>query len=495
MAFVHLHVHTQYSILDGQSSIEHLFDRAEQMGMPGLAITDHGNMYGVKEFFKFAKKHPTVKPVIGCEIYVTQGYDHRIKDSEHRKYYHLILLAKNYNGYKNLMKIVSTGHIEGKYYDKPRVSHEIVEKYHEDLICSSACMAGEIPRCILAGDIAGADKAIEWHKNLFGEDYYLEVMYHKTEVPGLSLDVYEGQCAYVPTLFELAKKHGVKVIATNDVHFVDKEDGPAHDRLICLNTGKFLDEPDRLHYTQQEYLKSEEEMLALFPDHPEAIANTLEVLEKVESYDIDRGHVLPRFELPADFLKDIDHWTGLYKAVIDEGRDEVVYNKDGSEKSRTYRGDDFCNSVAYLCKLCYEGAHMRYGEELNDIQKERIDFELKTISRMGFPDYFLIVQDFINWAKNNGVSVGPGRGSAAGSAVAYCLRITNLDPIRYDLLFERFLNPERISMPDIDVDFDDEGRYRVIQYVQEKYGVDHIVARVSRLPLDDSNRLTKLILV
>ena len=324
MAFVHLHVHTQYSILDGQSSIEHLFDRAEQMGMPGLAITDHGNMYGVKEFFKFAKKHPAVKPVIGCEIYVTQGYDHRIKDSEHRKYYHLILLAKNYNGYKNLMKIVSTGHIEGKYYDKPRVSHEIVEKYHEDLICSSACMAGEIPRCILAGDIAGADKAIEWHKKLFGEDYYLEVMYHKTEVPGLSLDVYEGQCAYVPTLFELAKKHGVKVIATNDVHFVDKEDGPAHDRLICLNTGKFLDEPDRLHYTQQEYLKSEEEMLALFPDHPEAIANTLEVLEKVENYDIDRGHVLPRFELPADFLKDIDHWTGLYKAVIDEGRDEVV---------------------------------------------------------------------------------------------------------------------------------------------------------------------------
>ena len=510
MAFVHLHVHTQYSILDGQSSIEHLFDRAEQMGMPGLAITDHGNMYGVKEFFKFAKKHPAVKPVIGCEIYVTQGYDHRIKDSEHRKYYHLILLAKNYNGYKNLMKIVSTGHIEGKYYDKPRVSHEIVEKYHEDLICSSACMAGEIPRCILAGDIAGADKAIEWHKKLFGEDYYLEVMYHKTEVPGLSLDVYEGQCAYVPTLFELAKKHGVKVIATNDVHFVDKEDGPAHDRLICLNTGKFLDEPDRLHYTQQEYLKSEEEMLALFPDHPEAIANTLEVLEKVENYDIDRGHVLPRFELPADFLKDIDHWTGLYKAVIDEGRDEVVYNKDGSEKSRTYRGDDFCNSVAYLCKLCYEGAHMRYGEELNDIQKERIDFELKTISRMGFPDYFLIVQDFINWAKNNGVSVGPGRGSAAGSAVAYCLRITNLDPIRYDLLFERFLNPERISMPDIDVDFDDEGRYRVIQYVQERYGTDHIshvitfgtmaakgsvkdVARISGLPLAESDRLTKMI--
>ena len=501
MAFVHLHVHTQYSILDGQSSIENLFNRAEELGMPGLAITDHGNMYGIKEFFKFAKKHPDIKPIIGCEIYVTRGYDHKIKDSAHKRYYHLILLAKNYDGYRNLMKIVSTGHIEGMYYGKPRVSHEVLEKYHENLICCSACMAGEIPQNILAGDLEAASKAIEWHKSLFGEDYYLEVMYHKTEVPGVSLDVWNGQREYVPVLFELAQKHGVKVVATNDVHFVNKDDGPAHDRLICLNTGKFIDEPDRLRYTQQEYLKSEEEMAALFPDHPEVLENTVEICDKVERFKIDRDHVLPKFELPQEFLDRIDYWLDKYKDVIDEGRNDEHGN---------YRGDEFCQSVAYMCKLCYDGAKVRYGETLTEEQAERLDFELKTISRMGFPDYFLIVQDFINWAKNHGISVGPGRGSAAGSAAAYCFGITNLDPIRYDLLFERFLNPERISMPDIDVDFDDEGRYRVIQYVQEKYGEDHIshvitfgtmaaklaikdVARVSRLPLDESNRLAKLV--
>ena len=432
MAFVHLHVHTQYSILDGQSAIENLFNRAEELGMPGLAITDHGNMYGIKEFFKFAKKHPDIKPIIGCEIYVTRGYDHKIKDSAHKRYYHLILLAKNYDGYRNLMKIVSTGHIEGMYYGKPRVSHEVLEKYHENLICCSACMAGEIPQNILAGDLDAASKAIEWHKSLFGEDYYLEVMYHKTEVPGVSLDVWEGQRQYVPVLFELAEKHGVKVVATNDVHFVNKDDGPAHDRLICLNTGKFIDEPDRLRYTQQEYLKSEEEMAALFPDHPEVLANTLEICDKVEKFTIDRDHVLPKFELPEDFIAKIDYWLDKYKDVIDEGRNDEHGN---------YRGDEFCQSVAYMCKLCYDGAKERYGETLNEEQASRLDFELKTISRMGFPDYFLIVQDFINWAKRNGISVGPGRGSAAGSAAAYCFGITNLDPIRYDLLFERFLNP------------------------------------------------------
>ena len=500
MPFVHLHVHTQYSILDGQSSISNLFDRAEELGMPGLAITDHGNMYGVKEFFKYAAKHPSVKPVIGCEIYVTRGYDHHLKDKAHSKYYHLILLAKNYKGYCNLMKIVSTAHIEGMYY-RPRVCHEVIEKYHEGLICSSACMVGEVPQYILAGDLEGASNAIEWHKKVFGEDYYLEVMLHKTEVPGLSQETWEEQKKYTEVIFQLAEKHGVKVIATNDVHFVRKEDGPAHDRLICLTTNAFIDEPDRLRYTQQEYLKSEEEMLALFPEHPEAISNTMEVLDKIESYTIDRGHVLPKFELPQDFLDKIDYWTDKYKDVIDAGRNDEQGNP---------RGEEFNRSVAYMCKLAYDGAHVRYGEELNEEQTERLDFELKTISRMGFPDYFLIVQDFINWAKNNGISVGPGRGSAAGSAVAYCLSITNLDPIRYDLLFERFLNPERISMPDIDVDFDDEGRYRVIQYVQEKYGMDHIshvitfgtmaaksaikdVARISRLSLDESNRLAKMI--
>ena len=464
--------------------------------MPGLAITDHGNMYGVKEFFKYAAKHPSVKPIIGCEIYVSKG-DHRVKE---KGYYHLILLAKNYNGYKNLMKIVSTGHLEGMYY-KPRVSHEVIEKYHEDLICSSACMAGEIPRMILAGDIAGAEKAIEWHKRVFKDDYYLEVMLHKTEVPGLSLEVYEKEKEYDEVIFDLAEKHGVKVIATNDAHFVRKEDGPAHDRLICLTTNAYIDDPDRLRYTQQEYLKSEEEMAALFPGHPEVITNTLEICDKVESYSIDRGHVLPKFQIDPDFLADIDNQLEKYKDVIDAGRCDEKGND---------RGEEFRYSVAFLCHLCYKGAHERYGETLNQETSERLDFELKTISRMGFPDYFLIVQDYIAAARAHGISVGPGRGSAAGSAVAYCLGITNLDPIKYDLLFERFLNPERVSMPDIDVDFDDDGRYRVIQYVQDHYGVDHVshvitfgtmaakgaikdVARISRLPLDESNRLTKMI--
>ena len=494
MSFVHLHVHTQYSILDGQSSIDNLFNRAEELGMSGLAITDHGNMYGVKEFFKFAKKHPAVKPVIGCEIYVSVG-DHRVKE---KGYYHLILLAKNYEGYKNLVKIVSTAHIEGMYY-RPRVSHEVLEQYHEGLICSSACMAGEVPRAILAGDMKKVDEVIEWHKKVFGDDYYLEVMLHKTEVPGLSREVYDNQMIYNKVIFELAEKHRVKVIATNDVHFVRKEDGPVHDRLICLTTNSYIDDPDRLRYTQQEYLKSEEEMLALFPDHPEAIANTLEVLDKVEAYSIDSDPILPVFEIDPAFMQEIDAQMEKYKDVIDAGR---------CDKKGNYRGDGFCHSVAYLCHLTYKGAHERYGAELNEEQKERIDFELKTISRMGFPDYFLIVQDYIAASRAMGSMVGPGRGSAAGSVVAYCLKITNLDPIRYQLLFERFLNPDRISMPDIDVDFEDLTKAH--SYVEKKYGADHVsrvitfgtmaaksaikdVARISRVSIDESNRLSKMV--
>ena len=338
MSFVHLHVHTQYSILDGMSDIEKLFRRAEELGMPGLAITDHGNMYGIKDFADVAKKHPDIKPVLGCEIYVTQHYDHRLKDNEHKKYYHLILLAKNYTGYKNLMKIVSAGHIEGMYY-KPRVSHEVLERYHEGLICCSACMAGEVPRGILAGDAAGVDKAIEWHKRVFGEDYYLEVMLHKTEVPGMSLDLYEQQKEYTARIFELAQQHGVKVVATNDVHFIRKEDGPAHDRLICLTTNEMVDAPKRLRYTQQEYLKSEEEMAALFPDHPEVIANTLEVADKVETYKIDHDYSLPKFKIDEAFLADIDTYLEKYRPFIDAGR---------NDKNGVYRGDGFCQSVAYL---------------------------------------------------------------------------------------------------------------------------------------------------
>ena len=501
MSFVHLHVHTQYSILDGQASISSLFERAKELGMPALAITDHGNMYGVKEFLKVAKKFPEVKPIIGCEVYVTRHYDHKLKDTNHRSYYHLILLAKNYNGYKNLMKICSTGHIEGLYYGKPRVSHEIIEKYAEGLVCCSACIAGEVPRNIIAGDMSGAEKAIEWHKKVFGEDFYLEVQLHKTEIPGQSQEVYEHQLVANEGIFELAAKTGTKVVATNDVHFTRKEDGPAHDRLICLTTNAYLDDPDRMRYTQQEYLKSEEEMLDLFYKHPETLSNTLEVADKIEVYKVDKDPILPKFDLPEEFLSNIDSYLEKYKSVIDEGR----CNKDGSE-----RGEEFCKSVAYLCHLTYEGARLRYGETLNDEQSERIDFELKTICKMGFPDYFLIVQDFIAAARKEGISVGPGRGSAAGSAVAYCLKITNIDPIKYDLLFERFLNPDRINMPDVDIDFDDDGRYRVFQYIEEKYGKDHIshvitygtmaaksaikdVARVSNLPIPESNRLTKMI--
>ncbi|MBQ9583181.1 MAG: DNA polymerase III subunit alpha [Bacteroidales bacterium] len=522
MSFVHLHVHTQYSILDGLSSIKKLFARARELEMPAIAITDHGNMYGVKEFFKWAydksnldgDKQPIVKPIIGCEVYVTRHYDHRLKDPEHRSYYHLILLAKNYEGYKNLMKIVSIGHLEGKYY-KPRVTHEIIEKYHENLICCSACLAGEISQNILSDRIDKAEEAIEWHKRVFGEDYYLEVMLHKTDLTGLDPDVYreiirvyEDQSKVNEKIFHLAAKHGVKTVATNDAHFIRKEDGPVHDRLICLTTNANVTDTRRLHYTQQEYIKTEEEMAAIFPDHPEALAATLEIAGKVEQYKIDRGHILPRFNIDPAFLADIDNQLEKYRDVIEEGKWEIKKDKEGNETSRTYRGDDFCHSVAYLCHLTYLGAQKRYGDSLTEEQRSRIDFELKTIARMGFPDYFLIVQDYIAACRAVGDLVGPGRGSAAGSVVAYCLGITNLDPIKYQLLFERFLNPDRISMPDIDVDF--ENLDYAHEYVEKTYGVSHVsrvitfgtmaakgaiknVARISQMSLDESNRLSKMV--
>ena len=475
--------------------------------MPALAITDHGNMYGVKEFLKVAKNYPEIKPIIGCEVYVTRHYDHKLKDKDHRAYFHLILLAKDYNGYKNLMKIVSTGHIEGKYYDKPRVSHEVIEKHAEGLVCCSACIAGEIPRAIIAGDMKAAEEAIMWHKNLFGEDFYLEVQQHKTEIPGLSQEVYERQMIANEGIYELAAKTNTKVVATNDVHFTRKEDGPAHDRLICLTTNANLDDPNRMRYTQQEYLKSEDEMLDMFYKHPETISNTLEVAEKITIFKIDKDPILPKFDLPEEFLADIDTHLEKYKDIIDEGR---------CDKSGNERGEEFCKSVAFLCHLTYKGAEERYGDALyepyngGDSPAERIEFELKTICKMGFPDYFLIVQDFIAAARSEGISVGPGRGSAAGSAVAYCLKITNIDPIKYDLLFERFLNPDRINMPDVDIDFDDDGRYRVFQYIEEKYGKEQIshvitygtmaaksaikdVARISNIPIPESNRLTKMV--
>ncbi|MGM9753222.1 MAG: DNA polymerase III subunit alpha [Candidatus Cryptobacteroides sp.] len=499
MSFVHLHLHTQYSILDGLTSCKKLFARAQELGMEAVAITDHGNMFGVAEFLKCANdksnKNPDksykVKPIVGCEVYVTRHFPHEEKQ---KGYYHLILLAKNYEGYKNLMKIVSKGHIEGFYY-RPRIDHKVLEQYHENLICSSACLAGEIPQNILAGNLDKAREAIRWHKELFGDDYYLEVMLHKTEVPGLSLQTYEEQKKVNETIFRLGQEMGVKVIATNDVHFLRKEDGPVHDRLICLTTNANINDPNRLRYTQQEYLKSEEEMLSLFPDHPEAIANTAELAAKIEAYSIERPPILPKFNIEPAFLTDIDSHLKKYEAIINEGKAEG-------------RGQDFYNSVAYLCHLTYEGARKRYGEVLSEEQSSRIEFELKTISKMGFPDYFLIVQDYIAAMRKQGYLVGPGRGSAAGSVVAYCLWITNLDPIKYQLLFERFLNPDRINMPDIDVDF--ENLTAAHEYVEKTYGADHVsrvitfgtmaakssikdVARISEVSIEESNRLTKMV--
>jgi DNA polymerase-3 subunit alpha len=522
MSFVHLHVHTQYSILDGLSDIKKLFARARELNMPALAITDHGNMYGVKEFLKWGwdksnlgpDKQPIVKPIVGCEVYVTRHYDNRLRDNDHKAYYHLILLAKNYNGYKNLMKICSEGFINGFYY-RPRITHETLEKYHEDLICSSACLAGEISKNLMAGDYEGARKAALWHKDLFGDDYYLEVMLHKTEVEGIPAeayekiyDVYRQQQIVNEGIFKLSEELGIKVVATNDAHFLNREDGPVHDRLICLTFNDNISSPGRVRYTQQEYIKSEEEMAALFPDHPEALANTLEVAGKVEAYKIDRPHVLPKYEIDPDFLAVIDAKLEQYKSIIDEGRYSVSKDKATGIEKREYRGDAFCQSVAYLCELTYRGAHKRYGATLNEEQSERIDFELKTICKMGFPDYFLIVQDYIAASRAHGYLVGPGRGSAAGSVVAYCLGITNLDPIKYNLLFERFLNPDRISMPDIDVDF--ENLPDAHEYVEKTYGVDHVsrvitfgtmaaksaikdVARISEVSIDEANRLSKMV--
>ncbi len=468
MPFVHLHVHTQYSILDGAAPINRLFERASEDNQQALAITDHGNMFGVKEFLKTAKKYPTVKPIIGCEFYVSKEGRFLRRGKEDQSSYHLVLLAKNYKGYKNLIKLSSYAFIEGYYY-KPRIDRELLEKYGDNLICSSACLAGEVPRSIAAGRIDEAEETIIWYKNLFGDDYYLELQRHETDVPGADTTVFPQQQKVNKVIIELAAKHNVKCIATNDVHFVSADDREAHDRLICLTTNADYDDPNRLRYSKQEYLKTQEEMGEIFKDLPEILENTLEIADKIESYSIDSDPIMPYFPLP----------------------------------------DAFDDANEYLRSLTYTGAEERYGE-LSEDQIERIEFELATIKKMGFPDYFLIVRDFIFAGRRMGVSVGPGRGSVAGSVVAYCLKITELDPFKYDLLFERFLNPDRVSMPDIDIDFDDDGRSKVLRYVEEKYGkekVSHVitfgtmaaksairdVARIQKLPLNESDRLAKMI--
>ncbi len=552
--FVHLHVHTQYSLLDGQAAIPNLVDKAIADGMPGLAITDHGNMFGIKEYFNYVNKKngkiddqikdlkkqiaeadQTVaeeltrqiaemqakkfKPIFGCEMYVARKdlHEHLDKRDTGR---HLVVLAKNKTGYKNLIKLVSKAWTEG-FYSHPRTDKQEIAAHHEGLIVCSACLGGEIPQLLLNGDIAEAEKQVKWWKGIFGDDYYIELQRHKATKSRANHDTYEAQKRIEPELLRLARENGIKIVATNDVHFVNESDSEAHDRLICLSTNKLIDDPDRMLYTKQEWLKTTEEMQTIFADIPEALENTLEILSKVETYTIDHAPIMPNFEIPAEFGSEDEYRSRITeKELFDEfTRDEngnvVLSEKEAKAKIDKLGGYEKLYRIKfeadYLKKLAYEGAVRRYGDPLPDDIAERIKFELHIMKTMGFPGYFLIVQDFINAARQQlGVSVGPGRGSAAGSCVAYCLGITQIDPVKYDLLFERFLNPDRISLPDIDIDFDDDGRADVLRYVTQKYGeekVAHIitygtmaaksaikdVARVVNLPLPESNRLAKMI--
>ena len=465
--FAHLHVHTQYSILDGASNIPELIRKVKATGMKAIAITDHGNMFGVKEFHNEAKKQG-IKPIIGCEVYVATNNRFKRDEKEDRAGFHLILLAKNKTGYKNLIKMVSLAWIEGFYY-KPRIDKELLRKYSEGIIASSACLGGELASVILNRKSEKAEEVVNEFVDIFGDDYYLELMRHETIDPEIDSDTFSQQVIVNKKLIELSEKFNIKLIATNDVHFINAEDAEAHDRLICLNTGKDLDDPDRLRYTKQEFLKTPQEMSEIFSDVPEAIGNTVEVVEKIDDYELNQKPVMPDYSIPEGY------------------KDE----------------DD------YLRYLSYEGAKTRY-DNITDVIKERIDFELSVIEKMGYPGYFLIVQDFLNAARKMDVSIGPGRGSAAGSVVSYCTGITDIDPLKYNLLFERFLNPDRISMPDIDIDFDEDGRDKVLKWVVEKYGQDHVahiitfgtmaakmairdVARIQKLPLAEADRLAKLV--
>ncbi len=530
--FVHLHVHTYYSILDGQSSIQRLVDKAVGDGMKGMAITDHGNMFGIKEFYNYCKgvnkkrkaegKEP-FKPILGCEMYVARRRkEDKVKEMGDMSGYHLIVLAKNYNGYKNLIKLVSRAWVDG-YYMRPRTDRADLERYHEDLIVCSACIAGEVPSKILKGDIAGAREAIEWHKRVFGDDYYLELQRHEVKDPNIraNRETFPLQQKANKAMMELAGEYGVKLVCTNDAHFVDQDNAEAHDHLLCLATGKDLDDPKRMLYSKQEWFKTRAEMNTVFGDLPQVMANTLEILDKVEMYSIDHDPIMPFFPIPAEFGTEDDirrKYTEqqLYEEfTTDENGENPLPKEEADKKIKHLGGIEKIYRIKfeadYLAKLAYDGARRLYGDPIPDEVAERVKFELHIMKTMGFPGYFLIVQDFINAARNElGVLVGPGRGAAAGAVVAYCLGITKIDPIKYDLLFERFLNPDRISLPDIDTDFDDDGRGRVLEWVEDKYGHDKVahiitygtmatknsikdVARVEKLPLDISNRLCKAI--
>ena len=530
--FIHLHVHTYYSLLDGQSPVEKLVDKAIANGMRGMAITDHGNMFGVKELFNYCNKvngklkkegKEPFKPIFGCEMYVAhRKKSDRVKEKGDMGGYHLIVLAKNYNGYKNLIKLVSRAWVDG-YYMRPRTDREDLEKYHEDLIVCSACIAGEVPAKILKNDIAGAREAIEWYKNLFGDDYYLELQRHEVRDPHqrANRETFPLQQQANKVLMELAKEYGIKLVCTNDCHFVNQDNAEAHDHLLCLATGKDLDDPNRMLYTKQEWFKTREEMNEVFADVPEALSNTLEILDKVEFYSIDHSPIMPFFPIPKEFGTEEDTRKRITPEELfrefttDENGNDIMSQEEAESKIKKLGGIDKLYRIKfeadYLAKLAYDGAKRLYGGPLPEEVSERVKFELHIMKTMGFPGYFLIVQDFINSAQDElGVMVGPGRGSAAGSVVAYCLGITKIDPIKYDLLFERFLNPDRISLPDIDTDFDDDGRGKVLEWVEDKYGHDKVahiitygtmatknsikdVARVEKLPLDVSNRLCKAI--
>ena len=530
--FIHLHVHTQYSILDGQSKIPRLVDKAIKDGMKGMAITDHGVMFGIKELTDYCAKVnkgrkkeglEPFKPIIGCEMYVAhRRKEDREKDKGDMSGYHLIVLAKNYNGYKNLIKLVSNSWVDG-YYMRPRTDRADLEKYHEDLIVCSACIAGEVPKKILQGDIEGAREACEWYHRVFGDDYYLELQRHEVTDPSVlaNREAFPLQQKANKVLMEFAKEYGIKLVCTNDCHFEDKETAEAHDHLLCIATGKDLDDPNRMRYSKQEWFKTREEMNEIFSDVPEALVNTLDVYNKVEIYSIDHGPIMPFFPIPESFgteeqLRQRVSEEDLYhEFTTDENGQNQLPPEEGQKVIDRLGGYDKIYRIKfeaeYLRHLAYEGAKERYGDPLPANVDEHVNFELHVMKTMGFPGYFLIVSDFIRAAREElGVMVGPGRGSAAGSVVAYCLGITKIDPLKYDLLFERFLNPDRVNLPDIDTDFDDDGRGKVLRWVMDKYGHEncaHIitygsmatknsikdVARVEKLPLDKANALCKAI--
>lgn len=530
--FVHLHVHSQYSVLDGESKIPNMVRKAIGNGMQGMALTDHGVMFGIKELAdccasvnkkRKAEGLPPFKPIYGCEMYVARHTKaDKVQANGDRGGYHLVVLAKNKQGYLHLVKLVSNAWVDG-FYGKPRTDRADLEKYHEGLIVCSACIAGEVPSKILKGDIAGAREAIEWYHRVFGDDYYLELQRHEVTDPNLvaNRETFPLQQKANGVLVELSREYGIKLVCTNDCHFEDKETAEAHDHLLCISTGKDLDDPNRMRYSKQEWFKTREEMNEVFSDIPEALTNTLEILDKVEMYGIDHGPIMPTFPIPQEFgtvevLKErVSHEDLLREFSSDEKGENTLSPDKGRKKIETLGGYEKVYRIKleadYLAKLAYEGARKLYGDPLPEEVRERVNFELHVMKTMGFPGYFLIVSDFIRAAREElGVMVGPGRGSAAGSVVAYCLGITKIDPLKYDLLFERFLNPDRVNLPDIDTDFDDEGRGKVLRWVMDKYGQEncaHIityatmatknsikdVARVEKLPLERSNQLCKAI--